>query len=106
MNVFISQPMNGVSTEEILETRQRLFKEYKASHPTAKLIDSLISDKTMAYAKSSKAIRKPRVWCLAEALHYLAEADVLILAKGWEGAPGCRIERKVATYYDIPIEYA
>lgn len=104
MNVFISQPMRGRKPDEIKAERRKLFKDYKSGHESAVLLDS-IKPEIAAYAENSSDIRKPRVWCLGESLHKLAEADVIIMAPGWEGYPGCRIEQKVATYYDIPIEY-
>lgn len=106
MNVFISQPMRGRAKNEIKEERERLFKAYKKDHESAVLLDSVLKPEIVAYAEQSYDIRKPRIWCLGESLHKLAEADVIIMAPGWESAPGCRIEQKTATYYDIPIEYA
>ena len=105
MYVFISQPMNGLSEEEIKETRDEIFNNYKERHPSAELIDSYLSDEVQAYAANARHIRSQRVWCLGQSLGMLSQADVILMAPGWEGTPGCRIEQKVATYYDIPIEY-
>lgn len=106
MNVFISQPIRGRKSDEIQAERLEIFKKYKKDHESAVLLDSLVKPEIKSMAERSSDIRKPRVWCLGEALHKLAEADIVIMAPGWEGYPGCRIEQKVATYYDIPIEYA
>ena len=35
----------------------------------------------------------------------LSTADLVYLAKGWENARGCNIERTVAFEYGIPIMY-
>lgn len=106
MNVFISQPMRGRDANEVKAERRALFKQYRDTHDSAVLLDSMVDPKLVKWAEQSYDIRRPRIWCLAESLHKLAEADVVIMAPGWEGYPGCRIEQKVATYYDIPIEYA
>ena len=105
MNVFISMPMNGFSEREIRDNMEKIFKEYKKDHPSAKLLDSVLSNEVRAYADKDQNVRYARVWCLGESLHILSEADVVLFAPGWEGVPGCRIEQKVATYYDIPMEY-
>lgn len=105
MNVFISQPMRGRSLDDIKAERREIFKNYKTDHESAVLLDSVIKPEIQKYAEHSPEIRRPRVWCLGESLHKLAEADVVLMAPGWEGYPGCRIEQKVATYYEIPIKY-
>lgn len=105
MNVFISQPMRGRKSTEIIAEREDIFKRYKKEHPSAVLLDSVISSELQSYAEHHSGFRRPRVWLLGESLQKMAEADVVIFAKGWEGFPGCRIEQKVATYYDINIIY-
>lgn len=99
--VFISQPMRGVSDARVIALRRKLFNEYKEDHPDAVLIDSL--------TKPTEALREvahPRVQMLARSIGSMADADVVIFARGWEGYPGCRIENRVARYYDLEMVYA
>ena len=101
MNVFISQPMKGISDTEVVVIREKLFGEYRAEHPDAVLIDSFIKP-----TEALKEVKHPRILMLARSVAKMADADVVIFAKGWEGYPGCRIENRVARYYDIPVKYA
>lgn len=104
MKVFISQPMSGLTDAEIVAIREKIFEEYRAEHPEAVLMDSYADTKQrmgefFTYQHSDVAM-------LANAIDILADSDVIIFAKGWEHHRGCRIEDKVATYYDIPKIYA
>lgn len=104
MKVFISQPMSGLTDAEIVAVREKIFGEYQADHPEAVLMD--------AYSETKKRMgefftyQHSDVAMLAFAIEMLADSDVIIFAKGWEHHRGCRIEDKVATYYDIPKIYA
>ena len=98
--IFISIPMNGRKDGEIVAEMQELFGKYKAEHPDAELIDSVFTDEQLNQADFAT---NPAVFYLGQSLSRLAFADKIIFAKGWEKARGCRIEYKVATYYDIPI---
>ena len=104
MKVFISQPMSGFTDAEIVATRERIFGDYQAENPNAVLVDaySEIKGKMGEYY----TYIHPNVAMLGNAIMALAEADLIIFAPGWEKARGCRIEQKVATYYDIPMRYA
>jgi hypothetical protein len=103
MKVFISQPMRGLSDAEIISVREKIFGDFKAEHPEAELIDSYGKIKSQLGMYNPYA--HPKVAMLGTALESLAQADVALFAKGWENAPGCRVEQKVASYYDIPKEY-
>ncbi len=99
--VFISQPMRGISDAKVLVVREKLFNEYKAEHPDAVLIDNLVPP-----TEAMLAVKHPRVQMLGRSIGRLADADVVIFANGWENYPGCRIENRVARYYDIDVIYA
>lgn len=99
--VFISQPMRGISDAKVLVVREKLFEEYKAEHPDAVLIDNLVSP-----TEAMLEVKHPRVQMLGRSIGRLADADVVIFAKGWENYPGCRVENYVARYYDIEMKYA
>lgn len=103
MNVFVSQPMKGKTDAEIITTREKIFMEYQSENPEAILLDSYewIKKGMGTY----QLTQHPPVAMLAEAIGVLADADVVLFAKGWENHPGCRIEERVATYYDIPRVY-
>lgn len=93
--LFISQPMNGKSNEEILAEREKAIKsaERELGEPV-EVIDSYISD--------APANAKP-LWYLGKSLELLADADIAFFAKGWGNARGCRIENTAAIEYGIPV---
>lgn len=103
MKVFVSQPMKGLTDQEVVAVREKIFGDFKADHPNAELLDSYgaIKKKMGEYF----TYVNPSVAMLGESIQTLADADVVLFAKGWENYPGCRIEEKVATYYDINRVY-
>lgn len=103
MNVFISQPMSGVPEDEILSVRASIFSHFRDEHPEAVMLGSYVDN---GFMENANIVAHPEVFYLGQALEILSEADVILMAKGWEKARGCRIEHKVARYYDIPIVYA
>lgn len=94
--VFISQPMNGKTEQEILEERANMFQLAKESFPDAELIDSYFED----YKPSSGNVA---LKYLAKSLELLADADVAYFTPGWEEARGCRIENECAIAYEIEV---
>lgn len=95
MKVFISQPMNGKTQEQIIAERSVIIKE--AESQGHQVLESVLNCKHNPKHRS--------VWYLAKSLELLAEADVAIFMKGWEQARGCKLEHEVAKQYDINILY-
>ena len=93
--LFISQPMNGKTNEEILSVREKAIKsvERELGEPV-EVIDSFFKD--------APHEAKP-LWFLAKSLELLSTADVAYFAKGWENALGCRIENQCAIDYGIEL---
>lgn len=96
MKYFISQPMNGLSDEEILEVRNRIIDTISAMDENAIILDSIVTDE--APLESFQAL-----WYLSQAIAILAEADTIYLARGWENSRGCKIEHECAEKYGIII---
>lgn len=93
--VFISQPMNGRSDEEIKAEREYItdkIKSYYGQEPVT-VIDSFFED---APHDASP------LWFLGKSLELLSIADVAVFAKGWRSARGCIIEHECAIAYGIP----
>ena len=93
--LFISQPMKGLTDDEILATREKAIKsaEEKLGEPI-EVIDS--------FFPNAPADAKP-LWYLAKSIELLATADVAYFAPGWENARGCRIENTCAVEYGIDV---
>lgn len=93
--LFISQPMQGKSKEEILAERKVAICQAKeAVGDEVEIIDS--------YFENAPACNRP-LWFLGESLKLLATADIAYFAAGWEGARGCKIEHNCAEEYGVRI---
>lgn len=96
--VFISQPMNGRSNEEIKAEREyitdKIGEYYKHEHgpEPVQVIDSFFED--------APQDAKP-LWFLGKSLELLSTADIAVFAKGWRSARGCMIEHECAVAYGI-----
>lgn len=95
--LFISQPMNGKTDEEILSTRYNALSiaEFQMQD-SVEVVDSFFQGVPVG--------TKP-MWYLGESLKKLAEADVAFFAKGWQNARGCKIEHEAAVAYGIEVLY-
>lgn len=102
MFVYISQPMSGKSEEEIIAVREKIFGDYQADHPEATLLGSYMNEVEL---NRMPVYKNQPVALLGEAMQVMADADVVLFAPGWEKHRGCRIEDRVATYYDIKKVY-
>ena len=96
--LFISQPMNGKTEEEILKARRNAIESAKRNMDVDEIevIDAYFKD------------YNPENGCtplkyLAKSLELLADADVVYFAPGWEDARGCRIENLAAIAYGITV---
>ena len=93
MKVFISQPMNGKTEEEILEVRKKICEKFHISDD--ELIESYIKH-------VPDFVSNERVWSLGDSISMMATADMIIFAPEWENAYGCLIEHEVCHKYMIP----
>lgn len=91
MKLFISQPMKGLSDEQILEERRLAQQEAeRVLGESVEVIDSLLAD-----------CSKGPIWCLGRSICLMQDADVVYFARGWTEARGCRAEYAVAREYGI-----
>lgn len=85
MKVMISQPMNGLTDEEIKAVREEVIK---VINPEWKVLNTLFDIE----------FDNP-IYYLAKSIEKLAEADVVVFVPGWEKARGCKIEYEIAKAY-------
>lgn len=91
--LFISQPMNGKTGDEIIATREKAkVTAERRLGESVEVIDP--------FFKGAPANTKP-LWCLGESLKPMSEADVVFFAKGWREYRDCKIGRACAIEYDI-----
>lgn len=106
IKLFVSQPMTGLSDDEIKKARWMAICEaerkicFKTNTPEqygfVEVIDSFFQD-APTDAK--------HLWYLGESLKKLSEADVVIFAKNWQKSRGCKIEHEAAVNYGIEVIY-
>ena len=96
--IFISQPMRGLTDEEILKAREEiLIKAEKKIGEPVELIDSFIED------YPGEINKHVPVFYLGKSIQLLSQADIAYFGGDWRNARGCLIEHEVATQYGIKI---
>ena len=90
--LFISQPMNGLTNEEILETRKKATEYISSIYPDNEivLIGSYKPQPTTDYNAVSA------VNLLGNAISMMAGANIIYFVPGWQKSKGCQIENEVA----------
>lgn len=101
IKVFISQPMNGKSDEDILNERNCISEYIRKSFKDkeVEILDSYFED----FDDTSLTGANIALKYLAKSIDILAYADLLVLANGWEETRGCVIEEKCARLYGIDV---
>lgn len=115
LKVFVSQPMNGKSHDDILAERVRCIKiladmlgiprdRIDVVNPIARYI----ADDDERFNKLGYDLANPpRVWWLGEAIQEMAAADIFVFGEDYIEAKGCYIEHHVQSLYfeDAPVLY-
>lgn len=94
--LFISQPMNGKTDEEIKTERAEILNRVTERFGEAEVIDSFIEENAPDNANSG-------LWYLGKSLELLSTADCAYFAEGWQNYRGCKIEHECAVQYGIDI---
>ena len=88
--VFISQPMRGLSADEIVQARAAAMARIGAILGESFLvIDSILEGP------------ENDIWYLGESIKRMAGADLVYFAPGWQRAKGCVVEFNVAGLYGL-----
>ena len=95
IKVFISQPMNGKTNEEIEAERNEIKKKLEEKYgDNFEVIDSFFKD--------APHDAKP-LWFLGKSFELLSTADIAVFTKGWNNARGCCMEHRACEEYKITI---
>lgn len=98
--IFISQPMNGKTTEEIENKRNsiidKLATQFARENECIDIIYSFFKDEPYEALP---------LWYLGESIKLMSEADVVFFCDGWQTARGCQIEHDCALEYGIETMY-
>ncbi len=93
--LFISQPMQGKTDDQILAEREKAIRSAKEhTGEDIEVIDSFFRDAPVS--------ARP-LWFLGKSLELLSTADVAYFAHGWQDARGCRIENQCAIDYGVTV---
>ena len=104
MKAMLSQPMNGKTAKEILQTRERAIKaltEKGYDVVNTLFTDEWYDDENM---KQRGVVHIPLCF-LAKSLENMSKCHVAYFCKGWEKTRGCKIEHDVAVAYGLDIIY-
>lgn len=94
--LFISQPMRGLSEEEILKAREEIkIKAEKVIGEPVEVIDSFFTEYPGELCKSIP------MWYLGKSIQLLSQADIVYFGGDWRNARGCKIEYEVAKSYNM-----
>ena len=101
---MISQPMAGLSEDEIVRTRDRAIKALEARG--YEIVNTLFTDDWYSDEQMEKrgVVQIPLCF-LAKSLENMSLCHAAYFCKGWERARGCRIEHEAAKAYGLDIIY-
>ena len=101
---MISQPMGGVSEEEIVATRDRAIcylREHGYLFENTLFTDEWYSKEAM----EKRGVVQIPLCFLAKSLENMSLCHAAYFCKGWEKARGCKIEHDAAVAYGLHIIY-
>jgi hypothetical protein len=92
---MISQPMNGVSDDQVKKIQEDLKEQFAKLH--IDVCDSFLTDEV-------NGVNNPGVFYLGRTLEkFLCNVDAVYFVDGWQRARGCRIERHICEEYGIKV---
>ena len=95
MKVMISQPMNGLSVEQVKANRKAVVEKLeKQGH---EVVDTVI-------AETPPDSPHQALWYLGKSLELMAQCDCVYFMGGWISARGCQLEFHAAKAYGLQIE--
>lgn len=97
MLFMISQPMGGLTDEEILVKRDAIRNKLAEDGHT--VID------TFYQSDLPSAVKNSGLFWLGASLMDMAKCDAVYFCKGWENARGCKIEHDAALMYGVIVLY-
>lgn len=99
---MISQPMAGLSEDEIVRARDKAIKALEMMG--YEVVNTLFTDEW--YSKESMEARgvvQIPLCFLAKSLESMSLCHAVYFCKGWEKARGCRMEHEAAKAYGLVI---
>lgn len=101
--VMISQPMAGLTDQEIVAIRDQAICEIRKMGGT--VINTLFSDEWKKNQNRIDDFVVSPLWFLAKSLEVMSTCHAVYFCKGWENTRGCKIEHDAAVAYGLLIIY-
>ena len=92
---MISQPMNGLTDEQIRSTRDRAI--IAINEAGYEVLNSYFPEYSIVRADFT-GVNIP-VYYLANAIEVMSECEAVYFCKGWDESRGCKIEHEIAKQY-------
>ena len=104
MKAMLSQPMDGKTEQEIIETRERAISAL--TEKGYEIVNTLFTDEWYSKeAMEARGVANIPLCFLAKSLENVSLCHAAYFCKGWEQARGCRIEHEAAKAYGLTIIY-
>ena len=104
MKAMLSQPMNGKTAKEILQTRERAIKAL--TEKGYDVVNTLFTDEWYDDEKmKQRGVVQIPLCFLAKSLENMSKCHAAYFCKGWEKTRGCKIEHDAAVAYGLDIIY-
>lgn len=101
---MLSQPMNGLTDEEIVATRDRAVKELESRG--FEVVNTLFTDEWYDRDKmEERGVVQIPLCFMAKGIENMSLCHAVFFCNGWENARGCKIEHEVAKVYGLEIIY-
>ena len=98
--VFISQPMKGLTEAQIRANRQEAVEQIESLG--CEVLDSVFDYESPEYT----GLKNKPLFYLAKSFELIAEeADAVYFMEGWEKARGCLLEHVACLAYGVPVYY-
>ena len=104
MKAMLSQPMNGKTEQEIVETRNKAIKALEAAG--YEFVNTLFTDEWYSKEKmTERGVVQIPLCFLEKSIENMSLCHAAYFCKGWENARGCKIEHDAAVAYGLKILY-
>ena len=98
---MISQPMSGLSDEEIESVRNVAIK--KLQDRGYIILNTFFDDDVFVDIISDKQVENAGLYYLSKSIEYMSSCDAVYFCRGWESARGCKTEHDIAEAYGLKI---
>lgn len=103
MKLFISQPMNGKTADEIAAAREDALYLFKRALRSREIRGFGREEKVVVIDNYSTELDP--IKALSESIAKMAEADIVLIPDTPRLPRGCEVEKTVAKGYNLPIYY-